>query len=232
MKTLCLYPNSFTFCIIFLVLIILSSFLSTFISYYRLLPQPNFLSAIIKVLSHLIWSNTQQLLLQHKGCRPRILPVSETCSAASPSSRLRSWLNRRQIDGSLNRTPLGFYDRVWQILERTPDGIVVAGNHLPQVPNPSTLLLQLIYVSFPELDLCRSLLMQLLTEEIFSQSAKMFCWMNSPGFSSASECVPGLLTGLAAGYGPSAPLWPDGTWAAADMEFAPSRRSDRHFTAS
>lgn len=46
----------------------------------------------------------------------------------------RSWLNRRQIDGSLNRTPLGFYDRVWQILERTPNGIMVAGNHLPQVP--------------------------------------------------------------------------------------------------
>lgn len=47
--------------------------------------------------------------------------------------RLRSWLNRRQIDGSLNRTPLGFYDRVWQILERTSNGIVVAGTHLPQV---------------------------------------------------------------------------------------------------
>lgn len=46
---------------------------------------------------------------------------------------LRSWLNRRQIDGSLNRTPLGFYDRVWQILERTPNGVMVAGTHLPQV---------------------------------------------------------------------------------------------------
>ena len=45
----------------------------------------------------------------------------------------RCWLNRRQIDGSLNRTPPEFYDRVWQILERTPDGIVVAGRHLPQV---------------------------------------------------------------------------------------------------
>lgn len=45
----------------------------------------------------------------------------------------RCWLDRRQIDGSLNRTPPGFYDRVWQILERTPNGIVVAGKHLPQV---------------------------------------------------------------------------------------------------
>lgn len=45
----------------------------------------------------------------------------------------RCWLHRRQIDGSLNRTPSGFYDRVWQILERTPNGLIVAGNYLPQV---------------------------------------------------------------------------------------------------
>ncbi|XP_029353472.1 phosphorylase b kinase regulatory subunit beta isoform X1 [Echeneis naucrates] len=51
-----------------------------------------------------------------------------------PEHAGRSWLNRRQIDGSLNRTPLGFYDRVWQILERTPNGILVAGTHLPQQP--------------------------------------------------------------------------------------------------
>ncbi|KAB0350334.1 hypothetical protein FD754_015191 [Muntiacus muntjak] len=51
--------------------------------------------------------------------------------------RIGCWLNRRQIDGSLNRTPPGFYDRVWQILERTPDGIIVAGRHLPQQPTLS-----------------------------------------------------------------------------------------------
>ncbi|MBN3304867.1 KPBB kinase, partial [Amia calva] len=54
-----------------------------------------------------------------------------------PQQQGRSWLNRRQIDGSLNRTPLGFYDRVWQILERTPNGIMVAGTHLPQQPTLS-----------------------------------------------------------------------------------------------
>ncbi|XP_072527709.1 phosphorylase b kinase regulatory subunit beta isoform X2 [Salminus brasiliensis] len=54
-----------------------------------------------------------------------------------PQQTGRSWLNRRQIDGSLNRTPLGFYDRVWQILERTRNGIMVAGNHLPQQPTLS-----------------------------------------------------------------------------------------------
>ncbi|TNN68360.1 Phosphorylase b kinase regulatory subunit beta [Liparis tanakae] len=54
-----------------------------------------------------------------------------------PQHTGRSWLNRRQIDGSLNRTPLGFYDRVWQILERTPNGFTVAGTHLPQQPTLS-----------------------------------------------------------------------------------------------
>ncbi|XP_071345289.1 phosphorylase b kinase regulatory subunit beta isoform X3 [Trachinotus anak] len=54
-----------------------------------------------------------------------------------PQHTGRSWLNRRQIDGSLNRTPLGFYDRMWQILERTPNGIMVAGTYLPQQPTLS-----------------------------------------------------------------------------------------------
>lgn len=54
-----------------------------------------------------------------------------------PQQTGRCWLHRRQIDGSLNRTPLGFYDRVWQILERTPNGIMVAGVHLPQQPTLS-----------------------------------------------------------------------------------------------
>ncbi|ELK15354.1 Phosphorylase b kinase regulatory subunit beta [Pteropus alecto] len=54
-----------------------------------------------------------------------------------PQQNGRSWLDRRQINGSLNRTPAGFYDRVWQILERTPNGLVVAGRHLPQQPTLS-----------------------------------------------------------------------------------------------
>ncbi|NWU75159.1 KPBB kinase, partial [Onychorhynchus coronatus] len=54
-----------------------------------------------------------------------------------PQQPGRSWLNRRQIDGALNRTPAGFYDRVWQILERTPNGLIVAGRFLPQQPTLS-----------------------------------------------------------------------------------------------
>ncbi|NWS73672.1 KPBB kinase, partial [Crotophaga sulcirostris] len=54
-----------------------------------------------------------------------------------PQQQGRGWLNRRHIDGSLNRTPAGFYDRVWQILERTPNGLIVAGRFLPQQPTLS-----------------------------------------------------------------------------------------------
>ncbi|MEE6500617.1 hypothetical protein FKM82_003853 [Ascaphus truei] len=54
-----------------------------------------------------------------------------------PQQQGRCWLHRRQIDGSLNRTPAGFYDRVWQILERTSNGIIVAGKFLPQQPTLS-----------------------------------------------------------------------------------------------
>ncbi|KFW64545.1 Phosphorylase b kinase regulatory subunit beta, partial [Pygoscelis adeliae] len=54
-----------------------------------------------------------------------------------PQQQGRGWRNRRQIDGCLNRTPAGFYDRVWQILERTPNGLIVAGKFLPQQPTLS-----------------------------------------------------------------------------------------------
>lgn len=45
----------------------------------------------------------------------------------------RTPLQRRQLDGALNKVPKDFYDRVWQILEKTPGGIKVAGYLLPQV---------------------------------------------------------------------------------------------------
>lgn len=48
---------------------------------------------------------------------------------------LRTPLQRRQLDGALSRVPKDFYERVWEILERTPGGIKVAGYLLPQVVN-------------------------------------------------------------------------------------------------
>ncbi|XP_078462665.1 phosphorylase b kinase regulatory subunit beta isoform X2 [Lampetra fluviatilis] len=54
-----------------------------------------------------------------------------------PQQHSRAWENRRHLDGSLNRTPPGFYDRVWQVLERTPGGIMVSKKILPQQPTLS-----------------------------------------------------------------------------------------------
>ncbi|XP_064315529.1 phosphorylase b kinase regulatory subunit beta isoform X10 [Phalacrocorax carbo] len=76
----------------------------------------------------------QQELVIHIGW---IISNSPELFSGMLKIRIGSWLNRRQIDGSLNRTPAGFYDRVWQILERTPNGLIVAGKFLPQQPTLS-----------------------------------------------------------------------------------------------
>ncbi|GFN77190.1 phosphorylase b kinase regulatory subunit beta, partial [Plakobranchus ocellatus] len=50
---------------------------------------------------------------------------------------LRTPFQKRQLDGALNRVPKDFYDKVWEILEKTPGGIKVAGFLLPQQPTQS-----------------------------------------------------------------------------------------------
>ncbi|XP_033113441.1 phosphorylase b kinase regulatory subunit beta-like [Anneissia japonica] len=49
----------------------------------------------------------------------------------------RNWMERRKLNGALNRTPPNFYDKVLDILARTPAGITIAGSHLPQQPTLS-----------------------------------------------------------------------------------------------
>ncbi|KAI6175597.1 Phosphorylase b kinase regulatory subunit [Aphelenchoides bicaudatus] len=54
----------------------------------------------------------------------------------------KNWhlLNRLQVkrlNGALNRAPINFYDRIWNILQRTKGGIIIAGHHLPQEPTLS-----------------------------------------------------------------------------------------------
>ena len=80
---------------------------------------------------------------QEKDC-----PLEELCPSAikqllmqvlrktpPKNDMVRSVIWNRQLDGALNRVPIGLYDRVWQILERTPGGLKVAGYLLPQVIN-------------------------------------------------------------------------------------------------
>ncbi|CAL8349542.1 unnamed protein product [Merluccius merluccius] len=91
-------------------------------------------------------SDVKQLLLDVLQPQPQLTSRS-------------SWLNRRQIDGSLNRTPLGFYDRIWQVLERTPNGILVAGTHLPQQPTLSDMTMYEMNFSLLVEDTLKSLIL-------------------------------------------------------------------------
>lgn len=42
---------------------------------------------------------------------PECLPVTK-------DSRHGQWLRRRRLDGALNRVPVGFYQKVWKILQK------------------------------------------------------------------------------------------------------------------
>ncbi|KAI8482034.1 hypothetical protein Bbelb_402100 [Branchiostoma belcheri] len=57
------------------------------------------------------------------------------------TQKREDWLHQRQLDGALGRTPKDFYDKVWQILERSPAGFTVSGFHLPQQPTLSDMTL-------------------------------------------------------------------------------------------
>lgn len=52
----------------------------------------------------------------------------------SKDSRQGQWKRRRRLDGALNRVPLGFYQKVWKVLQKvswmsTPEPMVP--RHLP-----------------------------------------------------------------------------------------------------
>eukprot|EP00112_Aurelia_sp_Birch-Aquarium-sp1_P019224 Seg4716.3 transcript_id=Seg4716.3/GoldUCD/mRNA.D3Y31 product="Phosphorylase b kinase regulatory subunit beta" protein_id=Seg4716.3/GoldUCD/D3Y31 len=49
----------------------------------------------------------------------------------------RNWLQKRQLEGALNRVPPKFYSNVWKILERVPGGLNLGSHHLPQQPTLS-----------------------------------------------------------------------------------------------
>uniref|UniRef100_A0A8C0H8A5 Phosphorylase b kinase regulatory subunit n=1 Tax=Chelonoidis abingdonii TaxID=106734 RepID=A0A8C0H8A5_CHEAB len=80
-----------------------------------------------------------------------------------PQQQGRCWLNKRQIDGSLNRTPHGFYDKVWQILERTPNGVIVAEKYLPQL----LMVVSVILERNPELEFQDKVDLDKLVKEAF-----------------------------------------------------------------
>lgn len=48
-------------------------------------------------------------------------------------------LQRRQLQGCLCRVPSSFYNQVWDVMMRTPKGITVMGNVIPQQPTLSNM---------------------------------------------------------------------------------------------
>ncbi|CAM4528128.1 unnamed protein product [Leuciscus chuanchicus] len=55
---------------------------------------------------------------------------SSVSVGASRDSRQGQWLRRRRLDGALNRVPVGFYQKVWKILQKC-HGLSIEGFVLP-----------------------------------------------------------------------------------------------------
>ncbi|KAM8899036.1 phosphorylase b kinase regulatory subunit alpha, skeletal muscle isoform 4-T4 [Spinachia spinachia] len=52
------------------------------------------------------------------------------CSPVAKDTRHGQWLRRRRLDGALNRVPVGFYQKVWRILQKC-HGLSIEGFVLP-----------------------------------------------------------------------------------------------------
>uniref|UniRef100_A0A674AZQ6 Phosphorylase b kinase regulatory subunit n=1 Tax=Salmo trutta TaxID=8032 RepID=A0A674AZQ6_SALTR len=84
-----------------------------------------------------------------QGCWPMLTPILWRCSSPSTPSGILSpvgpggsdshlqweerqgqWLRRRRLDGAINRVPMGFYQKVWKILQKC-HGLSIDGYVLP-----------------------------------------------------------------------------------------------------
>ncbi|TKS69634.1 Phosphorylase b kinase regulatory subunit alpha, liver isoform [Collichthys lucidus] len=63
------------------------------------------------------------------GSCPQLAPVQEMDSC-SGKERQGQWLRRRRLDGAINRVPVGFYQKVWKILQKC-HGLSIDGYVLP-----------------------------------------------------------------------------------------------------
>uniref|UniRef100_A0A8C9NTI9 Phosphorylase b kinase regulatory subunit n=1 Tax=Serinus canaria TaxID=9135 RepID=A0A8C9NTI9_SERCA len=54
----------------------------------------------------------------------------EACDQGNTDSRQGQWQRRRRLDGALNRVPVGFYQKVWKVLQKC-HGLSVEGFVLP-----------------------------------------------------------------------------------------------------
>ncbi|XP_070553673.1 phosphorylase b kinase regulatory subunit alpha, liver isoform-like isoform X3 [Ptychodera flava] len=71
---------------------------------------------------------------RHSVISPMSPPGSdsiEKLEEAMHSDRTGQWLRRRRLDGALNRVPVGFYEKLWKVLEKC-QGLSVEGHMLWQ----------------------------------------------------------------------------------------------------
>ncbi|EPB73350.1 phosphorylase kinase alpha/beta [Ancylostoma ceylanicum] len=68
---------------------------------------------------------------------PTVVKDVVTALMTRKNWHLLSPLQTRRLNGALNRMPVNFFDRVWTILGRSRDGIVIASQFLPQQPTLS-----------------------------------------------------------------------------------------------
>ncbi|TRY54579.1 hypothetical protein DNTS_001580 [Danionella cerebrum] len=67
---------------------------------------------------------------------PSIDTFDGTMSVGVPrDSRQGQWLRRRRLDGALNRVPVGFYQKVWKILQKMTPGEIKFAVHVERVLN-------------------------------------------------------------------------------------------------
>jgi len=115
--------------------------------------QPRLFDGMLQV--RIGWlAHAMRLLLKYKCClieQPSHIPGELDVHDLSPSAIKRllievltvhkhtdlTWLQKKKIVGSLNKPPSNFYAKVWLILQRSPDGIIVNSHHLPQQPTLS-----------------------------------------------------------------------------------------------
>ncbi|GAB6025908.1 hypothetical protein CHUAL_011880 [Chamberlinius hualienensis] len=66
----------------------------------------------------------------HLNLGPMFMSTGNFEPPGTETTRQGQWLRRRKLDGALNRVPLGFYPKVWKLLERTY-GLQLAGKLIP-----------------------------------------------------------------------------------------------------
>lgn len=67
------------------------------------------------------WALTKALMSLQRGSTPSSpTSTSPTGSSGGMSwdDRKGQWLRRRRLDGAINRVPVGFYEKVWKILQK------------------------------------------------------------------------------------------------------------------